>query len=147
MKTRILIAAVLATLCAVALAAPNEAQGPARAGVSALDKNGDGSISRDEAAAHPRLAESFDRLDTNKDGALSADELRAGRHAGHHHRHAHVDANNDGTIARDEAKTAPRLAENFDAIDTNKDGTLTRDEMTAWRQAHPRGGQPEPVKP
>jgi hypothetical protein len=147
MNVRTLIAAVLATSCAVALAAPNDAQGPARTGVRSLDKNGDGSISRDEAAAHPRLGESFDRLDTNKDGALSPEELRAARRAGHHGRHAHVDANSDGTITRDEAKSAPRLAENFDAIDTNKDGTLTRDEMTAWRQAHPRREQPTPVKP
>jgi Ca2+-binding EF-hand superfamily protein len=136
----------LATSCAVALATSNEAQSPARTG-SSLDKNGDGSISREEAAAHPRLGESFDRLDTNKDGALSADELRAGRRAGHHGRHAHVDANKDGSISRDEAKSAPHLAENFDAIDTNKDGTLTRDEMSAWRQAHPRRTQPAPVKP
>jgi Ca2+-binding EF-hand superfamily protein len=147
MDVRILIAAVLATSCAVALAAPDEAGGSARAGTSSLDKNGDGSISREEAAAHPRLGESFDRLDTNKDGALSADELRAARRAGHHGRHAHLDTNKDGTITRDEAKSAPHLAENFDAIDTNKDGTLTRDEMSAWRQAHPRGSHSAPVKP
>jgi Ca2+-binding EF-hand superfamily protein len=145
MNVRILIAAVLASSCAVALAA-SEGPGPAR-NASSLDKNGDGSISREEAAAHPRLTESFDRLDTNKDGALSADELRAGHRGGHHGRHAHVDANKDGTISRDEAKSAPRLAENFDAIDANKDGTLTRDEMSAWRQANPRRTQPEPVKP
>ena len=147
MNTRILIAALLATSCAVTLAASNDAQGPARTGAGSLDKNGDGSISREEAATHPRLNESFDRLDTNKDGALSADELRAGRRAGHHGHHAHVDANKDGSITRDEAKSAPRLAENFDAIDTNKDGTLTRDEMSAWRQANPRRAQPAPVKP
>ncbi len=36
-------------------------------------------------------------------------------------------------ISRDEAKGAPRLASNFDAIDTNKDGQLSREELrSAW---------------
>jgi Ca2+-binding EF-hand superfamily protein len=49
------------------------------------DKNGDGSLSKEEATASmPRLAQRFDSLDQNKDGQLSRDELRnaGGRHGG-----------------------------------------------------------------
>jgi hypothetical protein len=42
-----------------------------------LDKNGDGQLSRDEVAGHPRLAAQFDTLDTNHDGQLSPAELAA----------------------------------------------------------------------
>jgi Ca2+-binding EF-hand superfamily protein len=41
-----------------------------------FDKNGDGKISRDEAAGGP-LEEMFDRADQNKDGFLTRDEVRA----------------------------------------------------------------------
>ena len=45
------------------------------------DKNGDGFLSKDEAAAGmPRLAARFDQLDTNKDGLVSPEELAASRH-------------------------------------------------------------------
>jgi hypothetical protein len=51
---------------------------PAPAGAFAkLDKNGDGQLSRDEVAGHPRLAADFDTLDTNHDGQLSPAELAA----------------------------------------------------------------------
>jgi Ca2+-binding EF-hand superfamily protein len=46
-----------------------------------MDGNGDGKISREEAAKHPRLAKHFDQIDTNKDGVLSTDELQAFRAA------------------------------------------------------------------
>jgi Ca2+-binding EF-hand superfamily protein len=47
----------------------------------AADKNGDGALSRDEAAALPRIAQHFDQLDTNKDGVVTQEELQA------HHQH------------------------------------------------------------
>jgi Ca2+-binding EF-hand superfamily protein len=149
MQFRILITAALFASVSTAFAAATDGSAPSR-GNRALDQNGDGMISRDEAAAQPRLAQSFDRLDTNQDGALSREELRAGHRSGHHGRHASLDTNGDGSISRDEARTAPRLAQKFDSIDADKDGALTRDEMAAWRKSHPRpsaGAPAEPVKP
>lgn len=115
-------------------------------GWASLDANKDGTISRDEAQAAPRLSSNFDALDGNKDGQLSRDETYSGW-AGRGHRHGpRMDVNADGLISRDEAKNAPMLSQNFDAIDANKDGVLSRDEIHAWRQAR----QPTanvPVKP
>lgn len=42
----------------------------------ALDSDGDGFISRREAAAHERLAEEFRGVDADGDGKLSREELR-----------------------------------------------------------------------
>ncbi len=42
---------------------------------AALDTDGDGTISRAEAAAHPTLAAEFNAIDANRDGRLSREEL------------------------------------------------------------------------
>jgi Ca2+-binding EF-hand superfamily protein len=42
-----------------------------------------------------------------------------------------ADADNDGTLTRDEAKSMPRVAKHFDAIDADKDGTVSLDEIRA----------------
>ena len=52
----------------------------------AADKDGDGLISRDEAAAMPRMAEHFDRLDANTDGRVSREEMRQSRERYHQQR-------------------------------------------------------------
>jgi Ca2+-binding EF-hand superfamily protein len=149
MEFRTLISAALLASASTVFAAASDGSAPSR-GNSALDQNGDGMISREEAASHPRLGQSFDRLDANQDGALSREELRAGHRSGHHGRHASLDTDRDGSISREEAKTAPRHAERFDTIDADKNGALTRDELAAWRKSHPRpssGAPAEPVKP
>lgn len=44
---------------------------------AAADSDGDGQLSRAEAAALPRVARKFERMDADGDGRLSADEFRA----------------------------------------------------------------------
>ena len=70
MQFRVLITAVLFASASAAYAAAADGSAPS-SGNRVLDQNGVGMISREEAAAHPRLAQSFDRLDANQDGALS----------------------------------------------------------------------------
>jgi Ca2+-binding EF-hand superfamily protein len=72
--------------------------------ISALDSNGDGSVSLDEitkalsgdgtaatstsSSSNP-LSDAFNKLDTKGDGKLSSDELASGLQAMHSHRHGH----------------------------------------------------------
>ena len=42
------------------------------------DGNGDGKLSKEEAARMPAIAAKFDELDVNKDGFLSREEFAAG---------------------------------------------------------------------
>ena len=67
-------------LRAAAQARRAEAKAKAAARFKAADKNGDGFLSKDEAAALPMLARHFDTLDTNKDGMLSPEEVEAPAH-------------------------------------------------------------------
>jgi Ca2+-binding EF-hand superfamily protein len=120
-------------------AAPTVAAAPMKAhaghGFAALDKNGDGVISREEAAARPKMAKMFDALDSNKDGALSKDEMKAAHNKMQARHMARNDTDRDGRISRAEAAAHPKLAENFDRIDTNGDGFLSKEEMIAARKA------------
>src|SRR5262245_5763985 len=50
---------------------------PRKAGFDALDKNGDGYLSRAEAKGNPYLASHFKAADRNNDGKLSRAEYRA----------------------------------------------------------------------
>jgi len=49
---------------------------------------------------------------------------------------ASLDADRDGAVSRDEAKSHPWLAGQFDSIDANKDGRLDKDELAAQRETH-----------
>ena len=100
----------------------------------AADTNGDGLISRAEAAALPRLAKHFDAIDANKDGqVIVRGAARGPRQASAHGEHLKkLDTNGDGKVSKAEAQaSAPRLAEHFDQIDANKDGFVTQEEMKA----------------
>jgi Ca2+-binding EF-hand superfamily protein len=55
------------------------------AAFKSADKNGDGSLSKEEAAAMPMVSQHFDQLDTNKDGLVSQEEMRAAHAMGGHH--------------------------------------------------------------
>ncbi|MDR6675333.1 hypothetical protein [Xanthomonas sp. 1678] len=82
MKTAIahgMLCSLLLAGTAAAQAAPSATQKQQlQQRLKAADANGDGLISRSEAAASlPRLAQRFDALDGNHDGQLAPEELRA----------------------------------------------------------------------
>ena len=134
-KSNILVLAIASVLAAgVAIAAP--ATAPAQK--ARVDANGDGVISRAEAAAHPRLAERFDQLDKNRDGRLDASERPQFKGRGHRGGGmAMLDANKDGVIDRAEAAKFPKFAQRFDQLDKNRDGRLDASERP---QRMGRGG-------
>jgi Ca2+-binding EF-hand superfamily protein len=69
---------------AAAQARRAEMKAKAAARFKAADQNGDGFLSKDEAAAMPMLARHFDALDANQDGMLSPEEIEGGaRHPFH----------------------------------------------------------------
>ena len=103
------------------------------------DANGDGKLSASEA---DMPAKRFERLDTNKDKLLTKDEMRGGLQQGGGKRGkgaggyvGQLDANKDGKVTREEARTAAKRY--FDRMDKNADGVITKDEMSRGR----RGGK------
>jgi len=50
-----------------------------------------------------------------------------------------ADKDKDGTLDKEEAKSMPRVAKNFDAIDTDKDGTVSLDEIHAAMKSMKKG--------
>jgi hypothetical protein len=85
-RTRKLLPAAAAAL-AVSLAtlplAAQQARAPTagEAAFKRADANGDGKLSKEEAARLPAIAAKFDELDKDKDGALSMSEFMAGYEA------------------------------------------------------------------
>jgi len=61
--------------------------------------------------------------------AQAGDPQVAGKHG-----RPPVDANSDGVVTREEAKSFPRLTADFDAADANKDGQLDTAEMNVHRE-------------
>lgn len=113
-------------------------------GVVKLDTDGDGRVSRIEAA-DSRMAERFSAIDLNRDGYLVASEMRAhaaqrrGEHAMKRQqameaKFTAADRNADGKLSRAEVETAmPHIAKAFAFLDEDRDGFLTRTDL-----AHPR---------
>ena len=123
-------------------------------GMSKLDTNKDGKLSKAEAAANPRLAAAFDKRDVNKDGYIDATDRAAmkkqfeAKRAERQKQHfAEVDSNKDGKLSKEEMrafhqrkqaeraqKQAAGMDEMFKRMDTNKDGFISQDEMKAGHQ-------------
>ena len=100
--------------------------------LKAADTNGDGMISRTEAAALPRLAERFDVVDGNGDGQLTRDELRFARQqAGGGGFIRHLDKDGDGKVSKAEALAGAEAR--FNRADADEDGFLTSEELAAAR--------------
>ncbi len=138
-RTQSTAAAILVGMIGVASNAANAATDAPRTDgqkqMQRADKNGDHKISREEAAAYPRLAQRFDAIDANNDGFITRDEMKAVHAKVASARLKAIDTDGDGRISRAEANAkAPRLAKNFDAMDTNKDGYLSKDEMAAAKK-------------
>ena len=145
MKTslsRTTIIAALVTFSSLTVSTANAASGAdVQRKMQAIDKNADGKISRDEAAAYPRLAKRFDVVDTDRDGFVTPQEMKAARAKANAAKLKAIDTNGDGRLSRAEVDAkAPRLAKNFDAIDTNKDGYLSQEELVTARN-HRRSGK------
>jgi len=120
------------------------------------DTDGDGRVSRAEAAAaaDKHVSEWFDKLDLNKDGYVTPDEIKQAHEARRaqmkemfDQRFKDADTNGDGQLSREEVQAKmPRLAARFDELDTDKNGQLSREELQkagpgAGRH-HPPGGPP-----
>lgn len=106
-----------------------------------LDTDGDGRISKAEAAGQPRFAEHFAKMDANGDGYVDAKDRELRGKQRRDEWFANADTDKDGKLTRAEIDAADanrraqfqqrmqaRGAERFAAADTNKDGRISRDE-------------------
>jgi len=105
-----------------------------------VDTNHDGAISREEAAAAPKLAGAFDEIDADRDGRVLPAELKnyakthRGDKAGKPGKNLDsLDANRDGVITRDEVAANPKAMKRFEAADADRDGRVTMTEAQAVR--------------
>ena len=110
------------------------------------DKDNDGSLTREEARAMPRVAKNFDAIDTDKSGTVTLAEIQVAMkkmakemHERGEQRFKAADKDNDGSLTREEAKVMPKVEKNFDAIDADKSGTVTGKEIHDYMMTHRQG--------
>jgi Ca2+-binding EF-hand superfamily protein len=103
-------------------------------GMSALDTNGDGVLSEQEAGADAALGGQFARIDTNQDSNINPNELKAAQAGVAEIDFDEVDFNGDGVISEEEADfVRPSLSERFDDVDADEDGNVSETEYEASR--------------
>lgn len=138
---RFILAAAVALAATPALAQANDQRLLDR--IAQADTNHDGVVSKQEFIA--MRAQQFDRLDPNGDGVVTPQErprLFNGKfgNAGGGEVLAHLDANGDGKIERDEFVNGPTLL--FDKVDANGDGGVTTAELEAAKAQLKTARQP-----
>lgn len=115
----------------------------ARPRLKAMDKDGDGKISKAEFTGQEAM---FDRLDANKDGVIGEDEFpkppiaptpAIGRGL------MAMDENKDGKVSKAEF-TGPEPL--FTRLDANKDGFIAKDEIPGAGEKRKIDPKPEPAK-
>jgi len=142
-KLAIALSAAVAFLIPLAAVSAEERGARMEAHFKAADKDNDGSLTREEAKAMPRVAKKFDAIDADKNGAVSLSEIQAAKkqmgkeaHKRGAERFKAADKNGDGMLDREEANSMSRVAKNFDAIDADKNGTVTGKEIHDYMKAH-----------
>lgn len=110
------------------------------------DADGDGRVSRAEAAdaAAKRSGEWFDKLDADKDGYVTHEEMkqardtrRSGMREKMDEHFKSADGNSDGQLSLDEVQAnMPRLADRFSTLDKDKNGLLSKDELRHGGKRH-----------
>ncbi|MEO1724276.1 MAG: signal transduction protein [Pseudomonadota bacterium] len=132
------LSASLAIMLALPGVGPATAQEPGAAALARLDTNGDGAISREEAAAGRERM--FKRIDRNGDGVADASEIEGFRNriaalsrmadSMITLRSQGMDTDGDGVLTAAEFAAGGLL---FDLADRNGDGLVTQAEMAAMR--------------
>jgi Ca2+-binding EF-hand superfamily protein len=98
------------------------------------DVNGNGVISRSEAAKYAPLKNNFNTIDTNGNGVIDQDEYTAATtDLNPCTSFTSYDLNGDGVITEREADAAPKggLEDHFDDVDADGDGNISRAEFRA----------------
>src|SRR6187402_2575137 len=93
------------------------------------DANADGVITVDElkAGGEKMRAEHLAKVDTDHDGQVSPEERKAAFEKFAHERFAKMDKNNDGALTKDEV--GDKRWQHLSVADADKNGSITRDEI------------------